>query len=119
MEVLSPAESNLSGIIRDFKIYTAKGIFEEMNGLTESRCEWLIIIFKYHAKFNKRSKELQFWNHENHTIALTRNEMIDSKVDYIHQNPYRSAIAENIYDYLYSSARNIAGLESLIETDEL
>ena len=45
--------------------------------------------------------------------------MMDSRVDYIHENPVRAGWEEVPEDYLYSSARNFAGLESLIEIDEL
>jgi hypothetical protein len=47
------------------------------------------MIFKYHAKFNKRVEKFQFWTHENHAVELTSNEMIESIVNYIHQNPVR------------------------------
>jgi hypothetical protein len=55
----------------------------------ESRKEWLLMIFKYHAKFNKRVEKFQFWTHENHAVELTSNEMIESRINYIHQNPVR------------------------------
>jgi hypothetical protein len=45
--------------------------------------------------------------------------MIESRLDYIHQNPVRAGIVEFEYEYLYSSARNFSELESLIEIDVL
>tara|TARA_R110002124_G_scaffold100985_1_gene248336 strand:- start:68 stop:190 length:123 start_codon:yes stop_codon:yes gene_type:complete len=36
---------------------------------------------------------------------------------YIHDNPVRSGIVEKPEDYLYSSARNYAGLKGLIDVD--
>lgn len=38
-------------------------------------------------------------------------------MNYIHENPVRAGIVENPEDYLYSSARNYAGLKGLIEVD--
>ncbi len=73
--------------------------------------------FSVHAKFNGRVNEKQFWTHENHAVELTSNEMIDSRVEYIHQNPVRAGWVENAEDYLYSSARNYAGLSSQLEID--
>ena len=78
-----------------------------------------MLIFKYHAKYNKRNNELQFWTHENHAVELTSNEMIDSRINYIHQNPVRAGWVANDYEYLYSSATNFAELESLLELDEI
>ena len=112
-------EANLSDIVRDFKKYTSKTILKEIESSTESRKKWLMMIFKYHAKFNKRVNEVQFWTHENHAVELTTNQMIDSRINYIHQNPVRAAIVENDFEYLYSSARNSANLESLLAIDEL
>ena len=112
-------EANLSDIVRDFKKYTSKTILKEIESPTESRKEWLMMIFKYHAKFNKRVNDVQFWTHENHAVELTTNEMIDSRINYIHQNPVRAAIVENDFEYLYSSARNSANLENLLVIDEL
>ena len=37
------------------------------------------------------------------------------KLDYIHQNPVRQEIVVRAEDYLYSSARNYAGLEGLLK----
>ncbi|MBI5541859.1 MAG: transposase [Bacteroidia bacterium] len=112
-------ENNLSDIIRDFKKYTSKKILKEIDNPKESRRKWLMMIFKYHAKFNKRNKDLQFWTQENHAVELSNNDMIESRVNYIHQNPVKAGIVQNEYDYLYSSARNFAGLDSVIEIDEL
>ena len=41
----------------------------------ESRREWMKMIFEYHAEFNKRSGDLQFWPHDNHAIDLYRPEI--------------------------------------------
>jgi REP element-mobilizing transposase RayT len=110
---------NLSDIVRDFKKHTSKTILKEIENQKESRREWLKLIFKYHAKFNKRVRLIQFWTHENHAVELSTNEMIDSRVTYIHQNPVKAGIVEHDYEYLYSSARNFAGLSSMIEIDAM
>ena len=44
-------------------------------------------------------------------------EMIESRMNYIHENPVRSGIVEKPEDYMYSSARNYSGLKGLIEVD--
>jgi len=48
---------------------------------------------------------------------LNTSQMIDSRLEYIHQNPVRAGWVENPEDYLYSSARNYAELNTLIEID--
>jgi hypothetical protein len=60
--IISASEDSqgLSAIIRDFKKHTSKAILKWIqNGGRESRKEWMLIIFRYHAKYNKRNKEYQ------------------------------------------------------------
>ncbi len=112
-------ENILSDIIRDFKRHTSVNILKTVAKIDESRKEWLMLVFKYHAKYNKRNNEIQFWTHENHAVELSTNKMIESRIDYIHQNPVRAGLVQKDYEYLYSSATNFAELESLIEIDEI
>ncbi len=114
------ANNNLSDVVRDFKKFTSKEILKLVNENTqESRKEWLLMIFKYHAKFNKRVEKFQFWTHENYAVELTSIEMIESRVNYIHQNPVRAGYVAQEHEYIYSSAKNFAGLINLMEIDEL
>jgi len=109
----------LSDTIRDFKRFTANQILKSINNNNhyESRKDWVEVVFSYHAKYNKRVKEKQFWTHENHAVELTSNDMIDSKIKYIHENPVRAGWVEKGEDYIYSSARNYAGLYHLMEIE--
>ena len=112
-------KGNLSDLVRDFKKHVSKQVFKTIQEINESRKEWLEIIFKYHAKYNKRAGERQLWTHENHAVELTDNNMIDSRINYIHQNPVRAGWVNQPEDYLYSSARNFAQLESQLQIDQI
>ena len=57
----------------------------------------------------------QVWTHENHAEIVYSNQFMDSKINYIHENPVRAGIVERAEDYLYSSARNYAGLDGMLE----
>ncbi|MEM7109551.1 MAG: transposase [Bacteroidota bacterium] len=106
--------------MRDLKNLTSKKILSEVHSnAQESRREWLEMIFKYHAKCNKRVEKQQLWTHENHAVELSSNEMIDSRVDYIHENPVRAGWVEAPEEYVYSSARNFSKRIYSIEIDEL
>jgi REP element-mobilizing transposase RayT len=114
--IMRSKDGNLSDVVRDFKKYTAKQIFEIIETSNkESRKEWLEMIFKYYAKFNKRAVKKQFWTHENHAVELSTNEMIESRINYIHENPVRAGWVEKAEDYLYCSARNYADMPALIQ----
>ena len=106
----------LSDTIRDFKRFTSNSILNDIKENTkESRREWMEVVFRYHAKFNKRVNEKQYWTHENHAVELTDNDMIDSRMNYIHENPVRAGWVERAEDYLYSSARNYCEMKGLLE----
>lgn len=116
--IMASRLDDLSGLVRDFKKYTSKKILETVNGNNrESRREWLEMIFKYHAKFNKRAGEQQLWTHENHAVEMNSNEIWDSRLEYIHQNPVRAGWVEEPDEYLYSSAKNYAGKSGLIAVE--
>lgn len=97
----------LSNILRDFKKHTSSKVLEsiEQNN-TESRKDWMLHLFKQAGKKNSRNECYQFWQQDNHPIELSSNDMIDQKLEYIHNNPVKAGIVEKAEDYLYSSARD-------------
>jgi len=110
-------EEDLSGTIRDFKRHTSNQIIELVQNKEESRREWLMMIFKYSANKHSRNEKYQVWTHENHAEHIFSNKFIEQKIDYIHNNPVRAGLVENPEDYLYSSARCYADMESVFETE--
>ena len=95
----------LAAIIRDFKKYTSRMIIAEIeaNG-QESPKNWMIWIFKRAAAKNSNNKIYQFWQQDNHPIELSTNEMLDIRLNYLHENPVRAGLVWEIADYKYSSA---------------
>lgn len=43
--------------------------------------------FKRAGAKNSNNKVYQFWQQDNHPIELSTNEMIDQRLDYLHENP--------------------------------
>lgn len=76
------------------------------------------MVFKYHAKF-KNKQTNQIWTHENHAELIYSQKFIEQKVQYIHNNPVRSGIVLKPEDYVYSSARNYADLNCIIDVLEV
>ena len=106
---------DLSGTIRDFKNYSSREIMEIIyNDNIESRKDWMRMVFEYHGKFKKK-QERQLWTHENHAELLDSERFISQKLDYIHNNPVKSGIVQNPEDFLYSSAKNYAGMDGVID----
>ena len=110
-------KGGMSKFIHDFKSYTAKQILIRIEEGAESRKEWMLQLFKKAASKHKRNSEYQFWTHENHAEHIFSNKFIDQKLNYIHQNPVRSGIVVKSEDYLYSSARNYAGMDGLLHVE--
>lgn len=109
----------LSDILRDFKRHTAKNVLIEIEDQQESRRVWILNILQEAGKKNPKNKTYQFWRQDNHPIELFNTETIQQKLDYIHNNPVVEGFVQKPEDYLYSSARNFAGLEAVIEIDQM
>ena len=115
--MLRCGRGRLSDTIREIKSFTARKIIEAIDTESESRREWMLNMFGFCAKQHKRNEQYQIWTHENHAEIVYSNDFMDQKIKYIHENPVRAGIVERAEDYLYSSARNYAGLEGLIEVE--
>jgi putative transposase len=99
----------MSDVIRDFKKFTSKKIVKAVQELPESRREWLLHKFNYHAITTGRAKEYKVWKDDNHAIHLDGSNLIKQKIDYIHNNPVTAAIVSDPQDYIFSSASVYAG----------
>lgn len=108
-------KEGLSNLLRDFKSYTSKKILEEIDTSAESRKDWMLNVFKDAAFKHKRNAEYQFWTHENHAELLYSSYFIEQKLDYIHQNPVRAGIVVNANEYRYSSAKDYADEDGMLE----
>ena len=104
----------LPEILRDLKKYTAKAIIQQIEDEPESRKEWLLARFKYNGKYLKRIENYKFWQDGNHAEIIFSNNFFYQKLDYIHKNPVEEMIVSNPEDYYFSSARNYAGMDSLL-----
>ena len=98
----------LSDILRDYKKFTSKALIDAFaNNYQESRKEWLLKQFK-------TSEGFRFWRGDNQPIELWSNEVIDQKIDYIHQNPVEEGLVFKPEDYVYSSAIDYAGEKGML-----
>ncbi|MDO8998403.1 MAG: transposase [Bacteroidota bacterium] len=107
----------LANIIRDFKKFTSKKIIQNIKEEHESRREWLLDLFSKACEHLKREQGYKVWQDGYHAEEISSNMFIYQKLNYIHNNPVKDRIVEKPEDYLFSSARNYAGLDSLLEID--
>jgi REP element-mobilizing transposase RayT len=113
--IVRQQDGRLNEVIRDFKSFTAKKIINEIEmNPQESRKDWLLHLFKYHAKYSRQNKTYQFWQKTSHPTELYNNEIFDQKVEYIHNNPVKNGCVTNAESYTFSSANP----ESNFKVDE-
>ena len=102
----------LENVIRDFKSYTSRRFYElliaESNNY-ESRKRWMLNLMR-----DKATGKFQFWQNGNHPIELRTDEMFYQKLEYVHLNPVSNGFVAQCEDWLYSSARDYAGLPGVI-----
>ena len=98
-------DEDLTELLGRFKSYTSKQLIKAIEeDIQESRKEWMLHQFHFFAKQNKQYSDYHLWQYSNHPTPLFTNEVIDQKVDYIHENPVRAGIVTEPTAYLYSSA---------------
>jgi REP element-mobilizing transposase RayT len=108
-------EGTLSDILRDFKTFTSKHILEQIIEETESRREWMLEYFSKACAHLKKDQKYKVWQDGNQAKEIFSMSFLYEKLEYIHNNPVNDLIVEKPEDYLYSSARNYAGLDSFLD----
>lgn len=105
-------ENNLSTVVGSFKKFTSRELIKMIGEKSESRREWLLPIFKEAGEKNPRNKIFQVWQQNNHPEEVYSPKFTLSKIKYIHDNPIEEGFVSRAEDYLYSSAKDYAGMKS-------
>lgn len=106
---------SLSDVLRDFKKYTSKAIVKTIPEIGESRREWMLNLFHEYCKHLKRNQQYKIWQDGNQAKIIYSPGFFYEKLNYIHNNPVDDMIVQNPEDYLFSSARNYADMDYLLE----
>lgn len=100
-------DNNIEDIVRDFKKFTSVHICRAIeDNYRESRRQWMLDLFRKAAHESGKHQKYQFWQNQYHPIILDTNEVLDQKLEYVHDNPVRAGIVDTPEEYLYSSARD-------------
>ncbi len=84
------------------------------SNLQESRKEWLLNAFKKAANSNSNNTENQFWQQHNNPIELWSSDVIEQKLNYIHNNPVEAGFVEYPWQWRYSSAKDYSDGKGLV-----
>ena len=95
-------KENPSALIRDLKKFTATNLLNLIrDNQQESRKEWLLWMFRRAAAKMSNVKDYQFWQQDNHPIAIYSLSVFEEKLNYIHQNPVKSGFVDNAWEWKY------------------
>lgn len=107
-----------SGLLRDFKGYTARGLINEIEeNPQESRKEWLLWMMERAGKRKSNVSKRQFWQQHDKPIELWSGKVIKQKIDYIHNNPAEQGFVTDPIEWKYSSARNYGDNDTVLKID--
>ena len=116
MALGTTGDNKLEDIIRDLKCYTSRHIRKYIeNNPQESRKEWMLWMMKRAGSKKSNNKDFQFWLQHNHPIELSSNEILQQRIDYIHNNPVEAGFVANPSDWIYSSAGDYEGKKGLVD----
>lgn len=108
------SSGKLQDIMRDHKKFTSKALMKAVDeNPQESRREWLL------EHFRKAGGGNQVWQHDLHPIWLRRTDIIQQKVRYIHRNPVKAGLVEELHHDMYSSARDKAGMPGMLKLETI
>lgn len=94
----------LSSIIRDLKSFTSRELRKcVQSNPKESRKQWLLWMFERVGKKNRRNLDFQLWQQHNHSVELSTNEMMDQRLDYVHNNPVEAGFVDDPASWEWSS----------------
>jgi REP element-mobilizing transposase RayT len=113
--VASAKDGKLSSILQAFKSFTAKELLRAIKeNPQESRKEWMIAKMEWYGKNSNPPQLHQVWQHSNYPFHLYSPQMINQKVDYIHQNPVAAGLVCESHHYRLSSANSESPIKCLI-----
>lgn len=102
----------LSAVMQSFKSYTARQILDL---LKKDSAVTLLRQLRAQKLRHKQESEYQLWQEGSHPQQIQNDEMLWQKLDYIQMNPVKRGYVDDPLHWRYSSARNYAGQEGLIE----
>ena len=116
--IIGTKKEPMQSILRDFKSFTSRSIRKEIvKHPKESRREWMTQMMKKAGMENRKNKDWQFWQQNNHPIELCSNSIVDQKLEYLHYNPVSAGYIESPEQWVYSSAKDYYGRKGLLDVE--
>ncbi|MDX2285629.1 MAG: transposase [Bacteroidia bacterium] len=117
--LVSSPEEKLSNVMRDFKQFTSRSIVHAVQDMPENRSDWLTLHFRQHAAQHPKIRHAQFWQAGYQPQVCYSVEGIRQKIHDIHEAPVKAGTVHEPWQYVWSSARDYAGLKGPLTVDKL
>jgi len=104
--------AKLGDRIAQFRSFTARQIIDH---LVAKKASTVLNILEWSKKDFKTDRKYQVWQEGSHPEMISSQEMMIQKIEYIHYNPVKRGYVDEPVHWRYSSARNYADLEGIIE----
>jgi REP element-mobilizing transposase RayT len=109
---LIASADNLSKEIANFRSYTARQIIDFY---IARNAQHILKQLNYYKLRHKTDRDYQLWQEGTHPEQIQGEAMMRQKIEYIHYNPVKRGYVDDPTHWRYSSARNYAGQEGLLE----
>ena len=113
---LVAASPDLARLIGDFKSFTARKIIDYYKAV---RMQFTLDLLAENKPQHRDDRTYQFWQEGSHPQRIETMAVFQQKLEYIHHNPVKRGYVELPEHWRYSSARNYAGLQGIIEISEI
>ena len=104
----------ISKYTQRFKSYTARRIIDYLEVVNARGLLDLLELFK---RAHKTRSKYQLWEEGSHPQRIESDHVMRQKLEYIHHNPVKRGFVDLPEHWRWSSARDYAGDEGLIEVD--
>jgi putative transposase len=95
------AAPDLARVLGDLKRHTARQVIEQLEA---EKCDWLLNQLRYLRASHKSESKYQVWQEGSHPQAIVTDEMMQQKLEYLHNNPVKRGLVASPEHWRYSSA---------------
>jgi REP element-mobilizing transposase RayT len=101
---------------RDFKKYTTPALLKTIEVEMDLRREWMLQRFEEYSKSLRRLEKFHLWQNCSSPFRIENGQprLLMDRIAHVHENPVREGIVDQPENYLFSSARDYAGIRGLV-----
>ena len=101
---------------RDFKKLTTPSLLKTIEVEMDLRREWMFRRFEEYGMSLRRLEKYHLWQNCSSPLRIENDQprLLMDRIAHIHENPVREGIVDQPESYLFSSARDYAGIRGLV-----